>query len=218
MILLYRRDRVEKEPAGLLLLLLIGGVLSCIPAIFLESFLEPILQSVYVSAFTYYLIDAFIVVALSEEFSKYIFLKLFSWKNKNFNSSFDGILYAAFTSTGFALGENLLYVFQYGMDTGITRSYTAIPAHVAFGILMGISYSAARKHYLMGDMAGAKSLRITGIISAVIAHGAYDFCLFIGSSFFILVWYGVLALLYVIIFLLTKHYSKKDELFYHLPR
>ena len=81
----------------LLLLLLIGGILSCIPAIILETVLEPFVNVFAYIPLLFYAVDAFIVVALSEEISKYFFLKLISWRSREFNSTFDGIIYSVFT-------------------------------------------------------------------------------------------------------------------------
>ncbi|MBQ1826448.1 MAG: PrsW family intramembrane metalloprotease, partial [Erysipelotrichaceae bacterium] len=203
----------EKEPVFLLLLLLIGGILSCIPAIILETVLEPFVNVFAYMPLVFYLVDAFIVVALSEEISKYFFLKLISWRSREFNSTFDGIIYSVFTGTGFALGENILYVFQYGLNTGITRAFTAIPAHVAFAVLMGVFYSDAKLQERMGNISGAREYRKTAVIAATIAHGLYDFCLFVGSDFLMTVWMGVLALLYIIIFAVVRARSRKDRMF-----
>ena len=80
----------------------------------------------------------------------------------------DGIAVAAL--------ENILYVFQYGMTNGIIRAFTAVPAHATFGILMG---------YFMGKAKFASTkqdrirLNLTGLITATLFHGAYDFFLFI---------------------------------------
>ena len=89
-------------------------------------------------------IKAFIVVALVEEFSKYIIVKYYAQNNREFNEPFDGIVYAVMVSMGFAALENVLYVYQYGSSTGITRAFTAVPAHATFGILMGYFMGKAK--------------------------------------------------------------------------
>ena len=69
--------------------------------------------------------------------------------------------------------ENVLYVFQYGISTGITRAFTAVPAHATFGILMG---------YFMGKAKFSKNkmkFNLIGLLIATFFHGAYDFFLFI---------------------------------------
>jgi RsiW-degrading membrane proteinase PrsW (M82 family) len=76
-------------------------------------------------------------------------------------------------SMGFAALENILYVFQHGVATGITRAFTAVPAHATFAILMG---------YFMGKAKFSKNkteLNLLGLLVATIFHGAYDFFLFI---------------------------------------
>ena len=47
------------------------------------------------------------IVAIAEESSKYIFLRHRTWNNPEFNCTYDGVIYAVFTSLGFALWENI---------------------------------------------------------------------------------------------------------------
>jgi RsiW-degrading membrane proteinase PrsW (M82 family) len=148
-------------------------------------------------------VQAFIVVALVEEFSKYVIVKLYAQKNKEFNESFDGIVYAVFVSMGFAALENVLYVFQYGVATGITRAFTAVPAHAVFGVLMG---------YFMGKAKFSENkfiLNITGLLLATIFHGAYDFFLFI--SFIPGVYIGAFISLIIGIILSNKAIKKHQN-------
>ncbi|MBR4122578.1 MAG: hypothetical protein IKR06_04725, partial [Erysipelotrichaceae bacterium] len=70
----YRLDRIEKEPLGLLVLLFFFGVVSTIPAIFIEmglgNLLIRIFDNIRLTDFTvnlYYIIDNLICVALVEE-------------------------------------------------------------------------------------------------------------------------------------------------------
>ena len=54
-------------------------------------------------------------VGLIEEGCKFFFLYKKTWKNVNFNYTFDGIVYAVTVSLGFAAIENIIYVFNYGL-------------------------------------------------------------------------------------------------------
>ena len=54
------------------------------------------------------------------------------------------IVYASFVALGFACFENILYVSDSGIVTGLIRAVTAVPGHVCDGILMG-SYLALAK-------------------------------------------------------------------------
>ena len=118
-------------------------------------------------------IQAFIVVALAEEFSKYVIVRYYAQPKKDFNEPYDGIVYAVMVSMGFACTENIMYVIEGGFSTAILRAFTAVPAHATFGILMG---------YYMGKAKFSNNrvkLNLTGLLLATLFHGAYDFFLFI---------------------------------------
>lgn len=171
---IYFKDKFEKEPVGFLFKnFLLGATVSIIITAILGSvggWLIPLTNKISVIQ---QFLQAFIVVALVEEFSKYIIVRFYAQRNKEFNEPFDGIVYAVMVSMGFAALENVLYVFQYGFATGVTRAFTAVPAHATFGILMG---------YFMGKAKFSENkviLNLTGLLLATLFHGAYDFFLFI---------------------------------------
>lgn len=155
-IYVFSKDRVEKEPIGLLLLLFGLGAVSCYPAALVEGFLEEIIDPIFSSMGTveggtiilstplYYLyqfVSNFIGVALVEEGFKFLILVLVTRKNKHFNSLFDGIVYAVFVSLGFAALENVLYVLQNGWGNAITRAVLSVPGHMFNAVMMGYYYS-----------------------------------------------------------------------------
>lgn len=173
-IFIYVKDKFEKEPKGFLLKnFLLGAFVSVLITLVLGvlgDFLFPITEQ---QSVIQQFVKAFFVVALVEEFSKYIIVKYYAQKNNEFNEPFDGIVYAVMISMGFAASENLLYVFHFGAGTGIMRAFTAVPAHATFGILMG---------YFMGKAKFSENrvkLNLFGLLIATIFHGAYDFFLFI---------------------------------------
>ena len=69
----------------------------------------------------YQLIEYFVIVAFAEEGAKYYLLKKRTWMTPAFNFTFDGVVYAAFVSLGFALWENISYVTSYGLDVAVIR-------------------------------------------------------------------------------------------------
>ena len=69
---IYRHDTVEKEPPGLLALLLLMGVVSAVCSGFLESLAESLLKLlVSPSSPIYVVLTAFLVVAMIEEGTKF---------------------------------------------------------------------------------------------------------------------------------------------------
>lgn len=102
---IYRQDKVEKEPKGLLWKIFLFGVLSVIPAMILEIIFEEILL-VFVEGYTLYyvILENFIGVALIEELCKRKAAKMAVWKHPAFNYKFDAIVYCVTSALGLARG------------------------------------------------------------------------------------------------------------------
>jgi RsiW-degrading membrane proteinase PrsW (M82 family) len=170
----YFQDLYEKEPKSLLIMSFIYGAILSITIVFvLYLFTGRLIPITDKFSIWQQFIQAFFVVALAEEFSKYVIVKYFAQPKKAFNEPYDGIIYAVMVSMGFACTENILYVLEGGYETAILRAFTAVPAHATFGILMG---------YYMGKAKFSNSrfkLNMAGLFLAVLFHGAYDFFLFI---------------------------------------
>lgn len=171
---IYFSDKFEKEPIGVLAKsFILGGTLSIIITFSLGYVASIIIPLTDAKSIFQQFLKAFFVVAFVEEFSKYIVVRFYAQKNKDFNEPFDGIVYSVMVSMGFAALENVLYTFQHGAATGITRAFTAVPAHATFGILMG--YFMGKAKFSNNKMA----LNLIGLLFATLFHGAYDFFLFI---------------------------------------
>ena len=240
MLYIYKMDRAEKEPAGLLTGLFFLGVLSVIPTVIFESLFGNALNTAFdVSSETdlaymsvgalhlYQIINNFICIALIEEFFKWLFAFLPTRRNKNFNSLFDGVVYTVFVSLGFAAAENLLYVFEGGVTTALLRMVTAVPGHCFFGVIMGYFYSRWALEY---RAAGLEShLRAVGVIPPgppafrsarllalsiivpALAHGLYDFCATMGYWVYLIGFFVFLIFLYVVCFSGVHKLSKADN-------
>jgi RsiW-degrading membrane proteinase PrsW (M82 family) len=171
---IYVQDKHEKEPRGLLISsFLLGAVVSILIVFVLYFFTGRLIPVTDKFSVWQQFIQAFVVVALSEEFSKYVIVKYFAQPKKAFNEPYDGIIYAVMVSMGFACTENLMYVIDGGYQTALVRAFTAVPAHATFGVLMG---------YYMGKAKFSNNrlvLNLAGLLLATIFHGAYDFFLFI---------------------------------------
>jgi len=167
----YFKDKFDKEPLSMLFLAFLGGCISIIPAIIIGGAWQYFGftdegNNVYLAFY------AFIVVALTEEMSKYLFLRRIISK-PYVNEPYDGILYSVMVSMGFAFVENLFYVFELGFGAGILRAFTAVPAHAIFGAIMGFFLGKAK-------FGKNPALNTTfALLAAIIMHGFYDYFLFI---------------------------------------
>lgn len=176
----YIRDKYEKEPLGLLLKTLLAGALTTIPIMLVGSWLANF--NVYFSGLQLAAYDAFFVAAVNEEFFKFAALVYLIWRHKEFNEKFDGIVYAVFVSLGFALVENIMYVFQYGQEVAYTRAITAVPVHAIFGVTMGYYFSMAK------FFEKRRTINfITALLMPVLLHGIYDFILMSQHEMYLLI-------------------------------
>ena len=186
---IYFRDKYEKEPIRLLIFALIAGAVTVIPILFLESFLDR-----YTASFPGLLSaawKAFVVAAFSEELFKYLALYILIWRSKEFNEKFDGIVYAVYVSLGFALVENIMYVTQGGVTTGLMRAITAVPAHAIFGITMGFYFGLAKFYEKERNL-----LKLKALLYPILLHGIYDFILFTGIEWLMIVFFAFVVYLY----------------------
>ena len=231
LIYIYKMDSYEKEPVGLLVKLVIFGIISAIPAIILESLGDIVLNSVLgkqipgVNAtYLYVFIYAFFIVAISEEAVKFLAAYLSTWKNPAFNFKFDGIVYCFYASMGFALIENILYVFGSGSGTGgsvvtaIGRALLAIPAHGMFSVFMGYYYGEAKYSAVMGNKKGVKANIARGYIIAVLLHGFYDFCLFTGKLFMLIPFFVFVIIADIYTVIKISKASKTNQAIYNMPQ
>ena len=176
MVRVYKADRLEKEPIGLLVSLLLLGIISTTFAGITEELGEDFLRDFFPhGGLVYDALLYFIVVALSEEGFKYLLLKIRTWKSPHFNCQFDGVVYAVFVSMGFALWENIAYVLRYGFGTAVARAVTAVPGHACFGVFMGVWYGVAKRYEMAGFRAESRRARRMSLMIPVLLHGAYDF-------------------------------------------
>ena len=208
----YRADRLEREPVGLILLLVVFGALSTALAIVTETIGEYVLQSLSrEGTFIYLVLENFIVVALSEEGFKLLVLRWRTWRSPNFNCQFDGVVYAVSVSLGFALWENIRYVAVYGFGTALARAVTAVPGHACFGIFMGIWYGAARRYANAGDPRGARICLRRALWIPVLIHGTYDFLASLDFEYSSLIFVAFIILIFLAARRRVKIVSEHDR-------
>ena len=209
---IYQADRVEKEPAGLLVSLAISGIIATFLAMVTESIGYMFVSGVFwEGSVLYNFFFYFFVVALSEEGFKYLLLKKRTWNSPAFNCRFDGVVYAVFVSLGFALWENISYVGLYGLEAALLRAVTAIPGHACFGVFMGVWYGLAKKFDMYGNEEKAKRYRKLAVVCPILLHGSYDFIASMENSWFTLVFIAFIAGLFHISLRMVRQQANRDH-------
>lgn len=240
---IYIKDREEKEPFLLLASLFIAGAAVYLPAYYLEGVIASLVDGAFSSHMTFSLTgvaqfnsesseichglcQSFVSVALVEELIKWLVLFLITHKNKNFNSLFDGIVYAVFVSIGFAVVENVRYGIVDGWGTFILRAITNVPAQMTFGVIMGCLYTIWHTYLLCKKR--EKELKKSGVIFVhkpfssapfiilsivipFILHGVYNFVQNQSSDLMLIIFYSFVFLLYIICFVVVHFMSAADS-------
>jgi RsiW-degrading membrane proteinase PrsW (M82 family) len=210
-------DKLEKEPKGLLVRLFLCGLLST-GLTFLLSYLMSYYMPIFNDESTdipILLVNTFIGIALVEEFCKWIFLGINTWNNKEFNHTYDGIVYAVFVSLGFATIENLLYIFtsENVLLIAIIRGLLAVPGHVFNGVFMGYFYSLAKKGLIEKNKFKYYGCLFLSLLIPTLTHGFYDFCLMAGLPILLFTFVIYIICLYIFAFVRIAKSSKHDEAF-----
>lgn len=191
---IYHMDTIEKEPLRLLLRLFLLGGLCAVPASILER-IGMALLAPYRGTWRYAALEAFCVVAVAEEGCKLAVLRS-TWHDPAFDYRFDAIVYAVCVSLGFAVVENLGYVYRYGFSAGILRAFTSVPGHCFFGVFMGYWFGSAKYCRFYGFSDGRRQLLCTALVPMLL-HGFYDFCCFMsGNPIFVVAFYVFLPIFF----------------------
>lgn len=193
---IFRADKYEREGTGTLLLCFALGVAATVPAIAIEKWACEDANTEKWSAWKTVWVS-YVAVGGNEEFFKMLALLLGAFPWRFFNEPMDGIVYAVLISMGFATAENLLYISRFGSEPLLLRTFTAVPAHLAFGIVTGY-YTGLAKF----DRLKRTNLLLLGFTLAVLIHGTYDLLILQKSSDWLVV-LGSVAL-YLCLFYCTE--------------
>lgn len=226
LVFIYFKDRKEKEPFKYLVALFFGGMATVVTAVAGEYLGDLILNAALpgVSVLKQ-VISAIFVVGFFEELGKFLVLMIFTWRSKNFNYSYDSIVYAVFISLGFAAFENVMYVFSNGVGTAVLRMISAVPGHACFAVFMGFFYGKAKYAALTNKKGSSAFNIILAMAVPMLVHGIYDAILMgskvtgdqttIGLS--VLFWIGFVIVMFVVSFILVHISSKNDFCIISLP-
>lgn len=196
MVQVYRLDRIEKEPAGLLLKLVLFGALSGLAAGAIEGALTRVLDVTLGGGMLRLVLENFLAVALVEEACKRLVVLKFAWNHPAFDYRFDAVVYCVFSALGFAALENILYVAEYGFAVAVSRALLSVPGHCFFAVYMGIYLGQAKmaeramqRHYIeLPDESPGQYLRASLLVPALL-HGFWDFSLSVGGGLMTVLFY-----------------------------
>lgn len=181
----YLKDQYESEPISMVFKTFLFGALLVFPIMFIQYVLET--ENVFQSS----LLNAFLSSSLLEEFFKWFVLFYTVYQHVNFDEPYDGIVYGASVSLGFATAENIFYLLALGVEYAIGRALLPVSSHALFGVIMG--------YYIgKGKFSGTSTKKwiALSLFIPFVLHGIYDYILnsieywiFIMFPFMIFLWW-----------------------------
>ncbi|MFD0827752.1 glutamic-type intramembrane protease PrsW [Neobacillus sp. M.A.Huq-85] len=201
----YLKDEYETEPISVVLRTFMYGALLVFPIMFIQHVFET--EHLIKSE----VIDAFLSSSLLEEFFKWFILFYAIYSHVEFDEPFDGIVYGAAASLGFATVENIFYLVANGIEHAVTRALLPVSSHALFGVIMG---------FYIGKAKFIEGLKMKWIILSLllpfILHGVYDYILltqenwiYIIFPFMIFLWWFGLRKVKTAKILSANHFKKK---------
>lgn len=165
----YLRREIAEEPSKLLLYTFIYGAILTFPILFIQHVIqeEKVISSIFVH-------QALVTSAL-EEFFKWLILIIAIYKNVEFDDPYDGILYGASVSLGFATVENILFLLNFGMDQAFLRALLPVSSHALFGVVMGYYLGRAK----FAHVSKANYEIIYAFLASFVLHTIYNSILII---------------------------------------
>ncbi|MFC1617928.1 PrsW family glutamic-type intramembrane protease [Patescibacteria group bacterium] len=213
------RDKKNPEPNKLMILLFLGGMASTIPAALIQRFVQELIPAKFMiclsascdlnigSNILFIMFMMFVLVAPTEEFFKWVFIRWISFKSKSFDQIIDGIKYSIAVALGFAALENVLYLveslsvadFDTVVSTLLTRFFISTLAHILYAGVMGYYIGRAKfDHY------HRRKLLWTGLLLAILIHGAFNFMLYTGLGYYSFI------MVAIIFFILLQKFRSKE--------
>lgn len=163
----YLKDQYDEEPIITVFKVFVFGAILTFPIMFLQYVIdaENILQNS--------LLQSFISIALSEEFFKWFLIYIAVYQLEEFDEPYDGIVYGASISLGFATLENILYLLSNGLEYAFGRAIFPVSSHALFGVIMGYYFGKAKF-----DKQNKKvKWLVYSFAIPFVLHGLYDYIL-----------------------------------------
>lgn len=134
----YLRKQIAKEPSLTLFHTFLYGAIMTFPILFIQHVFEE------ENIFSNYFFRNIVFTSGLEEFFKWLILLLAIYRHVEFEDAYDGILYGASVSLGFATVENIIYLLTFGTDTAFLRALLPVSSHALFGVVMGYYFGRAK--------------------------------------------------------------------------
>lgn len=199
----YLRNQMSTEPRRTLLQSFIYGAIITFPIMFIQYVVKE--EQTFSNEF----FSTVVFTSALEEFFKWLVILIVILRHVEFDDPYDGILYGAAVSLGFATVENILFLLSFGIDQALVRAILPVSSHALFGVVMG---------YYFGRSKFAKDKRekeyiFLAILGPFTLHFIYNSIFILGDSY---IYIMVPFMLFLWWFGLRKVKLAHEHLIHHL--
>jgi len=213
LLLFFLRDKI-KEPFSMVISTFAMAFIITMPLDLMIGLVDPVLFSLFDNQF-FYSFSAFFRAAYLEEFLKFSVLFYYVSKHHEFDEFIDGVVYGAAIGLGYAVAENLGYIyFNKDYDYTLLAIYRLKPmiAHTFFGIVMGVLFSKSAFQLIKNNSGIYLSLFVP-----VFIHGLHNYSTrsdTIPYLINIIFWIGIISVLFFLSSMptLRKKYREKPKI------
>lgn len=205
----YLRDQFSQEPSKLLFQSFVYGAVLTFPILFIQYVFSA--EEVFTLPFTQFVLFPSAV----EEFFKWLVLLIAVYRHVDFEDPYDGILYGASVSLGFATVENILYLLEFGLEVAFIRAFLPVSSHALFGVVMG--YYLGRAKFSTGNE-GRKWL-FWALATSLVLHLIYNTTVYYNNNvlygaipFMLFLWWFGLRKVKQAHLLSLSHYHDQNSL------
>ena len=178
----YLAKDLHPEPKAMILRIFLWGAVITIPVFFVQIGLKSLMNTISVSPLVGSLIEWFIIISFTEEFFKYLVIRIKVINSSNLDEPVDIMLYMVVAALGFAAVENVLYLLmpagQMSFEQLVNRTLLICLVRFVAAIFLHTLCSAVIGYFLAISFCKVhirKIAVISGILIATALHGLYDF-------------------------------------------
>lgn len=199
----YLRNQMSTEPRRTLLQSFIYGAIVTFPIMFIQYVIEE------ENTFSNPYFSTVVFTSGLEEFFKWLVIFIVIFRHVEFDDPYDGILYGAAVSLGFATVENILFLLAFGLDEAFIRAILPVSSHALFGVVMGYYFGKAKFSKINRE----REYLAMALFGPMFLHLVYNSILIVGDQFMFMM---VPFMLFLWWFGLRKVKLAHEHLIHHL--
>ncbi len=185
-LLFYLRKDRHPEPKSMILKIFFWGMLSALPAIFIENGIAIELAKISLSPSLMLILSNLLGAALVEEVLKYLVVRGEVMRTKEFDESIDAMLYMIVAALGFAASENVLILLEIAPSFVLRQTLLVMGLRFLGAVFLHALCSAVVGFWIAVSFSRYREEKFRfvglGLFIAICLHGFFNFFIIKGGT------------------------------------